>query len=419
MSVSVYRDLTMLVSGSIGSQVILLLATPILSRIYKPEAFGYLSIYMSIMLVCGVASTGKYELAVSIPESEEEGVHLAQATLLINSIASVLLFVLFFSFQERLAGLVNVSKDESALLLFIPLSIWLNAYISIFTHWVYRKKLFAVNSLYIVFSAICLTLSNIAISFTEFRMFGLVYSYILSQFLSIGFYLFMLMRKNVLLELLNIPKSLVAFFSTMKKFSSFPRYQLFSQVLLTLSAQLVPILLARFYAPNIVGQFSLANRVSSVPVVAFGSSFSNIFKIHAIDDNVTKGNCYSLFMNLFKKLALISFLPFLILVFWGEYIFAFFLGENWALAGRFASLLSIYLFLDLVTSSFNTIFQITGTQKKFTLFQILNIFIVIGALVLGGTFFTNPLHTILLFVVLQCFYCVLLFFTIKTVAKGI
>jgi O-antigen/teichoic acid export membrane protein len=67
-----WRGLAALSSGAAVSQLVALAATPLLTRMYGPEAFGVLAVITASIIVCATVAAGRYELSISIVKSATE-----------------------------------------------------------------------------------------------------------------------------------------------------------------------------------------------------------------------------------------------------------------------------------------------------------------------------------------------------------
>ena len=65
-----------------------MLIAPFLTRMYAPDAFGIFSVYAAWCLIIGAGATGRYELAIMLPEEDEEAINLAFLSALIALIVS-------------------------------------------------------------------------------------------------------------------------------------------------------------------------------------------------------------------------------------------------------------------------------------------------------------------------------------------
>ena len=64
------KNVFTLIKGTTLAQLIVILASPILTRIYTPEDFGVFALFSSALLILGAVATGKYELALMFPRKK-------------------------------------------------------------------------------------------------------------------------------------------------------------------------------------------------------------------------------------------------------------------------------------------------------------------------------------------------------------
>ena len=61
-----------MLTGTVLGQAVSVLLAPVLTRIYLPDQFGYLSVYTAMLAIIGVVAAFGYELAIPIAQSREE-----------------------------------------------------------------------------------------------------------------------------------------------------------------------------------------------------------------------------------------------------------------------------------------------------------------------------------------------------------
>ena len=66
------RNFAKLLSANVVAQVIGLVVYPILTRMYAPEDFGLLNLFLSIGAVLIILSTAEYYYAIVLPKEERE-----------------------------------------------------------------------------------------------------------------------------------------------------------------------------------------------------------------------------------------------------------------------------------------------------------------------------------------------------------
>ena len=72
INTSIWKHILTLISGSGLAQVVTLLSLPILTRLYQPEEFGILAVFLAALAVMTVAINGGYDMALMLPEKDEE-----------------------------------------------------------------------------------------------------------------------------------------------------------------------------------------------------------------------------------------------------------------------------------------------------------------------------------------------------------
>ena len=88
-------------TGTTISQMIPFAVMPILSRLFTPEEFGLYAFYISIVTFLVVFSTGRYELAIPLPQKEEDAwqIFLLSFSILVLFCAALLLTLFFLNDQ--------------------------------------------------------------------------------------------------------------------------------------------------------------------------------------------------------------------------------------------------------------------------------------------------------------------------------
>lgn len=105
------QNVSVLASGSIVAQVISVLISPVLSRIYSPEDYGLLAVFLSVLNMFAVVLCFRYELAIVLPKDESDAINLVKLCLMISSgFALILLILSFFVFQPKLHQCLVMSE---------------------------------------------------------------------------------------------------------------------------------------------------------------------------------------------------------------------------------------------------------------------------------------------------------------------
>ncbi|EOI5752643.1 lipopolysaccharide biosynthesis protein, partial [Enterobacter hormaechei] len=141
---NVIRTLFKFVGGNALAQIIIILGTPILTRLYSPDDFGIYASFMSIILIIGVIASGRYDQIMYNFDQDEKWI-----TCFCNGviIALVLSVVMLFGL-----GAIYYCLDDFSLVYFlIPPSVFTFAVIQLYTSFYsltrQYKKIIALNFL--------------------------------------------------------------------------------------------------------------------------------------------------------------------------------------------------------------------------------------------------------------------------------
>jgi len=191
-----------LFTGTTVAQIIPVLISPLLTRLYTPGDFGVLALYMSFASVLSVFATGRYEMAIMLPKKDSDAVNVFFLSLIISMFVSIIVLLLVVFFHDTIT-LWSGNKRISPLLYFLPLSVLsLGSYKSL-NYWFNRSNKFKN----IAVSKVVATSSNSAISLAsgvaDKSGYGLVFGWIFGQLSSMLF----LLRK-MLIELKEVLKML-------------------------------------------------------------------------------------------------------------------------------------------------------------------------------------------------------------------
>ena len=88
------RNVLTLMTGTAIAQAIPIIVSPILTRLYSPEDFGRLALFISIVSIMSVLATGKYELAIILPKKNSTAYQLVSLSVMLSLVVSVL-YILF------------------------------------------------------------------------------------------------------------------------------------------------------------------------------------------------------------------------------------------------------------------------------------------------------------------------------------
>jgi len=401
-----FKNISVLLSGTILAQILGVVLTPILTRLYSPADFGIYQMFLTTTSVVAALFALRYEVAIVLPnENSEFGQLLGLITKVFSINAIVLLIVLYFFpyilSSSGFSKLVEFRPIVYITVLLLSLQLILS---QIFT----RKKMF----LFAAQSKILFIIVRFIISLIFFvvlkNVWGLLIGFATGHLIVNTFNVYRLFKNDAI----NIDFN--NSFFVLKKYSDFPLNNSLATILNIIIVQIPVIFLAKYFSEELLGQFSLAFRMMMLPVSMINASVSNVFlkKITEL-----KNSGCDVFKFLMKSMVFLSCgLPMFLFVFFkGNWLFGVIFGQNWSMAGRISSILTPYLYLSFITSPLSVVFIIF---KRNRVFSMINIFFLVSLIILFKFYNIEDFWVLMKFYsVLNVLYYLVVLFSIFIIAR--
>lgn len=362
------RNVTTLVSGTTGAQLISLITAPILYRLYSKDDYGTLGTYISILGVIGVFSTLRYNEAILLDKDDNEAKKILWLTRFINLTCSISSFLVFIFLSSEISTLLNNTNLEPWLLL-LPVSIFFSGQNEIYKVWANRKKEYKMLTINSILTSILIPLFSITYGMLYNNILGLFLGLLVSHIFPTLLLHFSLNKKYNLSY--DSSYSTNSFKEIARKHKNFPIYSLPADFINRLTNQLPVFMLSANYGASTVGIYNLCTRMLGLPMQLISSSFSTIFKEKSVKDYLKNGNCKNIFVKTSKYLFAIALFPLMITLIFGPTLFRLFFGIKWEDAGTYAQLLSPMYFFNFVVSPLTYTYYILKKQKEDLIFHLI------------------------------------------------
>jgi len=257
-------DVFKLVTGTTVAQVIAVLASPILTRLYGPEAFGFFAIFLSITGIIGVIACMRYELAIMLPENDQDTINLLGLSLVMVGFITVLTGVGLFLGGGVILALLQ-APGLAPYLWLVPLFVCVSGIFLALNYWNSRTRHFGRLSVARVTSAVTTTGAQLSAGFAGHATgASLIGASLAGSVIATGVLGGQIWRDDR--SLIKKSVSLQGMISGLKRYKKFPLIDSSSALLNTFSWQLPVLLLSGFFSPVIVGFYALGMRVLHAPM---------------------------------------------------------------------------------------------------------------------------------------------------------
>lgn len=385
--------------GTVIAQIIAVLGSIYLAKIYGSEAYGLFGTYISISSIFLILNTLQLDNCIVTITDKNESRNLTNALFYI-AMAVGLLTVFGYSIY---AYFFNVSWFKLQLI-----AITLGGGI-LFSFTKIHEAFFTLHKKYHYISngKILLAIFNFIFQFLfywKFKLLGLVYGSIFSLLVTLGYYF---IRNKKFITTIN-PVKLK--YSILKN-KSVVQYLLPSALINSLAINIIPVLMVAFFSLKDSGVYFFSYKILATPLFLIGSSVSQVYyQKSTILFHHSKEKLYKLTKQLVWVNLLIMAVFLLLINTVGIYILEIFFNKNWENLRLFTLILS---FLILVRSSFNPISNIIIVLDKNHIALLFNVYLLIVNLtaIYTGYLFASIVYTVVLLTIFGSIgYLVLLFY---------
>ncbi len=364
------RRVSVLVGGTAIGQIIAMIALPMLTRMYEPEAFSTLAVYISILSMISVVAGLCFEYAIPLPKSDRIGAALCVIALANVSIITALsIFVLLIYYYFLFA---SINDGVRLVLWLLPIGIFIIGIYNTLQYWSTRRKSFSL----IAKTRITQSLSGTGVKVVVGLVFnGSVYGLILGQliaqgagFLTLGL---SLLRKDLHIFFKIKKKHLSHALHRYIKFPKFTTLEVFSNIG---GLQIPVILIASNSNSAEAGYLMVAMQLLSSPLGMLCGAVGQVYLAEAADEK-NKAHLAEFTKKTISNLAKWGIIPFSLVALLAPFLVPWLLGHHWQRTGVLISWMVPWFFMQFISSPVSTILYITGNHRAAFFLQVVGLII--------------------------------------------
>lgn len=385
----VLRDVATLAGGTAGGQLISVAFTPVVTRLYGPEAFGALGTFLAALSVIAPLACLSYPFAIVLPREEASAWRLARLSIFVSLIFCGFISVTlaaYVSFGITIASFGKLGVE----ILILPIAIILSNLLNIGNNWAIREEFFKLKAAVALKQSLFVNLTKVLIGAFAASSVALI----LITVAGLGVNALLLAAgikqgrskrgvpsfKGPVLPLIFSSKGVRKVAGEYKDFA----IKRTPQIILNASTQGVPvILLAFFFGPGAAGQYALGLMVMGLPLRLIGESVSSVLYPRLNAAVLSGADVRRMIVRTSVGLAAVGVVPFGLIMLLGPWLFALIFGAEWGLAGDYARWLAIWYFMMFVARSAFAAIAVLRLQGLFLSYELLSTFLRGGALVIG------------------------------------
>lgn len=401
-------------SGAAGAQAITIAFTPVITRLYGPEAFGMLGAFMAVLAVLTPITALAYPIAIVLPKSDQDARTLTRLSAILALAVAALAAIILLMAEDLIAQLVNLGGAVGMLLILLPVAMMAGAFHQIFTHWLIRKKQFKITARVAVLQSLSVNIAKTGLGWAHPS--GVILITIAT--VSLVFHALLLWIGILRVPAAHPNKNEVPTnnaFGIANLYRDFPLYRA-PQILLNAVSQSIPvILLAAYFGPASAGYLALTRSVLAAPVTLIGNSVGTVFYPKAVDLYSDRAELKGFLIKTTLGLFFLGCLVFVPVMLFGPWMFSMIFGVAWEVAGQFGRWVALWILFSLSARPLISIIPVIGLQKWFLIFECCFMPVKIAALCLGALTDSAVMSVALYSIVSAVFYLALYFYVLRRV----
>jgi O-antigen/teichoic acid export membrane protein len=268
------KNVAVLMSGTAMGQAITLAAAPVLSRLYSPDDFGVLGLYVAASMILGAAASWKYNIAIVLPKDDADAANVLALSCLLVVFMAISTAVVLALAEDWIIQVL----DNAALEMFIwwlPFSVIIGGSYGVIMNWANRYKEYKKLALYEVLRSGGIAGAQALASLARLGPAGLIAGSMAGSSLAIIMLGWRVCYRHRGLNIRSITVGKMA--DMAREHYHFPVYNL-PQALLVTSSRSLPIFLFTFiFDPAVAGLYWFTARIVSAPGRLFAGSAGRVF----------------------------------------------------------------------------------------------------------------------------------------------
>ena len=390
------RNVAIVASGTAGAQAITISFAPIITRLYGPEAFGLLGMFMAIVAVAIPVAALAYPIAIVLPREDRDALGLVRLSIILSFGVALLAAAALWAGGDWLTATLG-AEAVAGFLFLIPVAMLFAAWMQIAQQWLIRKKEFGVVARSAVAHSLILNSAKSGIGWLHPVGAVLIVLATLGQALHAGL-LFIGARRRYQDTTAEREEGTQAPLKELAlRHRDFPLYRAPQNFINAASQSLPVLMLAAFFGPVAAGYYTLARMVMAMPTTLIGKAVNDVFYPRITEAAHNGENLPRHIVQATGALLAIGVVPFGLVVLSGPWLFSFVFGDEWGTAGEYARWLALWLLAAFINRPSVATIPVLSLQRGFLVYEIVSVVVRVAAIIVGVSLFESDVIAIALF----------------------
>jgi O-antigen/teichoic acid export membrane protein len=371
------QSVSILVGGTALAQILGILAAPVLTRIYRPTDFGALQVFISLMSLLTVGATGRYEIAVLLPDDEQSAVDILALSLLCVGSTALLCGVAVAICHYRWILPSNMLALRGLLWL-LPFSIIGSGVYQTLSYWAMRRNDYTQIAKSKFTQAAAQVATQAGTGWVIHGSFGLLLGDALGRVSGSGRFARDLWRgyEN---QLRAVRPGRM--FRLAVRYREYPLVSMWGTLINMSGLALPALFLAQYYGPRETGCFGLVYRVLGAPISLVGVSIAQVYIAEAAKlSRSDPARLMHIFFKTTRHMIYLGLVPCGVFAVLAPWLFVHVFGHAWLEAGEYARYMSFMFYAGFINSPVTQTLNVLERQRAQFAWDISRLIVTLSAI---------------------------------------
>jgi O-antigen/teichoic acid export membrane protein len=370
------RNILVMFTGNGLSLILPFLLAPLITRLYSPRDFAGYELYARLIALVGVLSALRYEYAIILPREDKDAETIVRLCFRILLAVTFLSALIFIPFRNQI-GVWLGNKDLPELIWWIPPGIFLTGILAIMVQYSTRLSQFKLLASNKVVATTGNHFSKYLLGLRLPNASGLVFGHLIGLVAPLLVMLTVRPLRQMFATLLHRTQHMKAL---AKKYKEFPLINSSHAFYDEGQKAVLFFIISAYYGEFIFGLFAFTFRYLRIPMQIFGGSLGQVVMPRLASDLNAGISIKPKITRIMILLAAIGILPFGALMVFGEAIFGFLFGSDWSEAGKYAAIMSPWLFFNFLVAPISLLPTVVSRQRDFFAISVMFTLVTIGGI---------------------------------------
>lgn len=410
ISSSFMKNFFILSFSTLLVQVINLVASPIITRLFDSDQLGAYTLAISIISIMGPVICARFDLSIVMAKNDDEVAHLIILSIVFTLMLTAITSIWFIFYLKNNPVIFDNLGYLVILVVILLLIVGLSNILISYNN---RNKEYKLISKVTLIRGSSQSIGQVIFGIFKLGSKGLLLAYFIGSCLGLK------KQAESLLKNIAIFKNITSkkLKSTFIKYKKQLIYGTPSNFINGLSYSILNFLITDLYGLSVFGYYSLSYRMLGIPLTLISTNMSKIFFQEASQEKNTTNSFSKSFSKNSRLLVVISSLVTALLMVASPYVFPIIFGSDWYTAGIYVVILAPMFGARLIVSTLSPGLIISNRQNVELYFQFAFILMALISYAVCSFFSLSIVAFLILVSFTYSFVYILLFFYINKVSK--